>query len=279
MPCFSDNLVSVVMPCYRVKPSYFEKSIESILSQNYDNLELIVIMDPSHSKIDKEMLNLLDSFSDDKRLRVILHKKRKGLARSLNEGILTSKGKYIARADGDDINRLDRIARQIRYMIEKGYHMVGSWALIIDEKNEIISYIRKPVTPREIRSRIMLHSPFIHPSVVIQKDVFKDVGLYNPQFEYSEDYELWLRIVSKGYRCANYPDYLVMLRHTKLSITRGSSWFKNRSAYFRSKLYAFRNYGFNNIIDFLFLAATLFALISHPSIDFIVKGVLRHFNL
>jgi glycosyltransferase involved in cell wall biosynthesis len=262
------------MPCYGVFPAYLKESVESILFQSYGNLELIVIIDPSVPKLDKEIMHVLDYFKDDKRLKVILHKSRKGLVNSLNEAILLSRGKYIARADGDDINIPFRIEYQINFMEDNKYHMVGSWALLIDENNKVISKIKKPVTPNEIMSKIMLHNSFLHPTVVIKKEIFKNVGLYDDRFERSEDYELWLRIISKGYLCANYPDYLVVLRKTTSSVTRGPEWLKNRFMYQRCKLYAFKNYKFNKFRDLIFLAITPLSLFIHPSTEVLMRKIL-----
>jgi len=262
------------MPCYKVSPLYLKKSVESILSQSYDNLELIVVIDPSVPELDKETMYILESYKDDKRLKIILHKKREGLVNSLNEAVIFSKGEYIARADGDDINTRFRIERQISFMLNNGYFMVGSWGLLIDENDKVIYRIKKPVTPGEIRRKIMLHNPFLHSTVFIKKKVLENVGLYDNRFEYSEDYELWLRIISKGYPCANLPRYLVMIRETKTSITRGSKWLKNRCAYFKCKMYAHKKYAFNTLLDNIYLAMTPIALMAHPKMDFAVKKFL-----
>jgi glycosyltransferase involved in cell wall biosynthesis len=268
------------MPYYGTPPQYLKKSVESILSQSYENLELIVVADLPNYIVEKKKIEyVLDDFKDDKRLRRILHKSRRGLVYSLNEALTVSKGDYIARADADDICMPFRIERQINYMLANEYHMTGSWALVIDENDKVISQVRKPVTPNEIRSKIMLHNPFLHSTVLIKKKVLENVGFYDPKFEYSEDYELWLRIISKGYSCANYPSYLVLIRETRASITRGSKWFKNRIAYLKCKMHAHKKYGFNKFFDNIYLAITPLALLTNTRMGLIVKRVLGYFGI
>jgi glycosyltransferase involved in cell wall biosynthesis len=266
------------MPCYRTTPAHLEKSVKSILSQTYGNLELIVVVDPCSPKIDSEIIWALDGFKDDKRLKIILHEKRAGLVNSLNEAILLAKGEYVARADADDINMSPRIEEQVNFMQNNGYGFVGSWALLIDENDRIISQIKKPITPNEIRTKIMLHNPFLHPTVIIKKKIFENVGLYDIRFEFTEDYELWSRIISEGYLCANLPKFLVMLRETKISITRGSTWLKNRHAYLNCKMYAHKRYAFKTPRDNVYLALTPLALLVHPKMYFAAQKILGHLS-
>lgn len=264
------------MPCYRASPAFLRRGLESVLSQSYSNLELIVVNDPSIPENDDEVLHVLDDFKDDGRLRVVVHKNRVGLVNSLNEAIFLSKGEYMARADADDVSTSSRIEEQMEFARSNNYAIVGGWGLLVSENNDkVIFQIKKPVTPSDIRSKIMLHNPFLHPTVVIKKQVFKDVGLYDPRFQYTEDYELWLRIVSKGYSCANLPKYLVMIRETKKSVTRGSEWLKNRYAYLKCKIYAYRNYELGAFRDGLYLAITPIALVIHPRAAVTVGRILE----
>lgn len=262
------------MPCYKTPPIFLKRSLESILSQTYNNLESIVVFDPSKSEIDKDILHVFEEFKDDKRLKIVLHKRKKGLVYSLNEAILLSKGKYIARADADDINMRFRIERQISFMRDKKYHIVGSWAFLIDEKSRKLLRVETPVTPEEIRSKIMLHNPFLHPSVIIRKSVLRNVGLYDFKFENSEDYELWMRIISKGYIGANYPNYLLMIRKYNFSLTRGSKMLLNRCAYLKSKIFAYKHYQFNKKMDLAYLAVSPLVFLCHPKFEVPMKKLM-----
>jgi len=89
------NLVSIIIPCYNVG-SYIEQCIDSILSQSYKSLEIIVIDDGSTDNTGEILKHYNDS-----RLKII-HQKNAGLSAARNTGLKVAKGKYIAFVDGDD---------------------------------------------------------------------------------------------------------------------------------------------------------------------------------
>ncbi len=91
------NIISVIIPIYNVA-SYLDRCIESITSQTFDNLEIILVDDGSPD----ECPALCDAWAEkDRRIRVI-HKKNGGLSDARNVGIEMAKGKYILFVDGDD---------------------------------------------------------------------------------------------------------------------------------------------------------------------------------
>ena len=124
----NNKLLSIIMPIYNSSSILLKRSIDSILSQTHDNLELIIVMDKSTPEVDNEILNTLDNNRDDHRLKYLVHKTKKGLIASLNEGISLSKGQYIARADFDDVSSSERLECQLNFLEENQNHLVGSWA-------------------------------------------------------------------------------------------------------------------------------------------------------
>lgn len=91
------ELISVVIPIYNVE-KYVEKCVNSVISQTYKNMEIILVDDGSKDKSGE----ICDSFEKkDKRIKVI-HKKNGGLSDARNAGIEIAKGKYISFIDSDD---------------------------------------------------------------------------------------------------------------------------------------------------------------------------------
>ena len=272
------KLISVIMPVYNSSSSLLKKSIDSILSQTYDNLELITVMDRSSPEVDNEILTVIDSNKDDHRLKNVLHTTKKGLVASLNDGISLSKGQYIARADCDDISSSERLECQLTFLEENRNDLVGSWAYVTDRKERIIGKLKLPTDSKSIRNSIMIHNVILHSSVLMKKEVLENVGGYNPAFRGSEDYELWLRILSNGYSLGNCPMYLLYLRESPESITRGKNWFENRVAYFKSKGYACCKYHYLRPVDVSCCVLSLASLMVLPSMSLSVKKLLRIFN-
>lgn len=268
------NLISVVMPVYDVNPDHLRKSIVSILNQTYENLELIVVLDKTDTTRDYEAIEVLNEFKSDHRLRTVVHNKRTGFVASLNEGILISKGEYLARADSDDINVEHRLDAQLDYLKRNKKDLVGSWACVMDNSGKVVGKLTLPVTTESIRRSIMLHNMILHSSVLMKKEILEKAGLYYPEFFGSEDYELWLRLLSKGYSLANCPEYLLFLRENPDSITRGSAWFETRIRYLLSKEYACSRYGYTSFTDISAFLASFLLLLAHPSVSISLKRIL-----
>lgn len=90
-------LISIVVPVYNVK-QFLTKCLNSIISQTYSNLEIIVVDDGS---TDGSATICDDYAKKDKRISVI-HKENGGLASARNAGIDVAKGTYIGFVDSDD---------------------------------------------------------------------------------------------------------------------------------------------------------------------------------
>ncbi len=275
------ELVSIVLPVYNVKPIYLYRCIKSLLNQTYDNLELIVIVDPSTNKEnDSNIINVIELFQDDHRLRAIYHKQRKGLTHSLNEGIVLSKGELIARADADDFYSKYRLEYQVDFISKNHVDVVGTWAIVVSEDERIIGKIKLPVTPKEIRKHMIAHNPVINSSTIVTKKVYRSIGLYVPNFEGSEDYEFWIRIVAHNYRIANLPRYLTFLRENLESVTRGSRWLRNRLLYIALKVSALVKYPrvYLNTKNIVYTIMSLSSVVTTPQIALNIKKILKYVN-
>ena len=96
--------ISVVMSVYNGE-KYLRDSIDSILGQTFKDFEFIIIDDGSTDST----LKIIKDYRDPR--IVLISRKNKGLAESLNEGIKKAKGTYIVRQDADDISNEDRIKK------------------------------------------------------------------------------------------------------------------------------------------------------------------------
>lgn len=217
-------IISVVLPVYNGAIT-IKVAVESILGQTYDNFELIVINDGSTDKTSEILASL-----NDKRLKV-LNQKNHGLAASLNRGIQQSKGKYIARIDADDIALPERLQKQVNFMeANPSVVVMGTAArLIYSNGTQRVRY--RPLDTTSIRKNIIKICPFTHSSVMIRKDVFNKVGLYDVAKDGAketlvEDYDLWVRILAAGCEMANTAEVLMICHRKPGSVMRGRSFWK-----------------------------------------------------
>jgi len=202
------------MPFYNCE-KYLDKAISSILNQTFQDFEFIIINDASSDRSDE----IIQKYLTDKRIVYIKNRERKGIVYNLNKGIEISKADIIARMDGDDISEPQRLEVQYQFLQRNpNIALVGCFVKLINEKGEICGRKIKPVTYQEIKKDILIYSPFIHPTIMIRKDVFKKVGFYRKQYLWCEDIDLWYRIVFSGFEVANTPQYLLKYRVTDSSV-------------------------------------------------------------
>jgi hypothetical protein len=124
--------------------------------------------------------------------------------------IRLAKGKYIARMDADDISLPQRLAVQHEHLeINCNVLVLGSHYKIIGSGTEI----KLPVTYDEAKVVALMHVPVAHPTVMMQKKIFTEYGLwYNKNFEPAEDYDLWCRVLEIG-KIENIDEVLLQYRH------------------------------------------------------------------
>lgn len=200
--------VSVLFPVYNGE-QFLEESIDSILNQTFCDFELLILLEYGSNVESREIVECKRA---DSRIRVIENKESKlGLAESLNLGIREARGEYIARMDADDISLPKRFEKQVRYLdrhpdiVMCGTAMRG---LYDDGHMDKRGYF---TDPGSIRFECMLGNPFGHPTVMWRKEVFLRAGLFYRDTPYSEDFELWKRVVEL-FPCANLKDYLLLYR-------------------------------------------------------------------
>lgn len=183
------------MPVYNSE-RYLSQAIESILSQTFDNFELIIIndgsTDNSHSIIKKYS-------KIDKRIRYF-SQENMGIVKTLNDAILSkARGQWIARMDSDDISLERRLELQLKKISEnKKIVLVGSSFDVINEYNEIIDTTYVPTEDEDIKRMMLLQNPLAHGSVVFKKEIFIKSGGYSAEVGPTEDYDLWVKFSDFG---------------------------------------------------------------------------------
>jgi len=127
------SLVSVILPVLNAE-AYLEECLESLLQQNYHNIEIIAIDDRSKDK----SYAILKRFKDrDERVRVYRNKKRYGMSTCYNRGIKKAKGQFITFMNPYDKNALNRFRRQVKFLAENQKIVaVGTQVTHIDGKEK-----------------------------------------------------------------------------------------------------------------------------------------------
>jgi glycosyltransferase involved in cell wall biosynthesis len=208
--------ISVILPVYNGEKT-IAPAVESILNQSFRDFELIIINDGSTDGTPQ----ILSGFTDP-RIRT-LHQENQGLVASLNRGILESRGKYIARMDADDISLPDRFRKQWDFMEQHPTVAVVGGSTQVVYRDGKTSVRRYPKDTAAIKKNIARICPMPHPLVMIRREVFDRVGLYDSTkvgANLLEDHDLWVRILAAGYDMANLPEVMMINFREQDSIMR-----------------------------------------------------------
>lgn len=207
--------VSIAMGVYRPRREYLIDSVESIISQSFEDWELVICNDGSGDGATEALLAEVAAL--DSRIRVVGYGENRGLAYALNTCVGNARGEYIARQDDDDRSAPQRLAEQISYL--DGHPkcaFVGAEAAVYDDGGQWghIGLEADP-TPRSF----LWNSPYVHPTVVFRKEALAAVGGYRVarETERVEDYDLFMALAAAGYAGHNIKEDLYEYRIDRAS--------------------------------------------------------------
>lgn len=196
------------------KPEYLKQALDSILNQTLLADEILIVKD---GLLTPELDKTLDEYAaKNKIIKFLEYEKNRGLGLALRDGVLACKNELIARMDTDDIAKPDRFQKQIRYLNKNPQiALLGTWVTeFSDNESKPDTATKLPCTHEEIRKFSKKRNPFRHMTVILKKSAVIDSGNYR-DFLWFEDYDLWVRMLQKGYKAANMPEYLVNVRADK----------------------------------------------------------------
>ena len=212
------ELISVLIPTYNVE-KYVESAVRSILEQTYTNIEVIIVDDCSTDNT----YTILKKLSQiDGRVKLFRNDRNLKICQTLNKGLSYANGSYIARMDGDDISRPNRLELLKRFLDENpNIDLVGSQTELIDSNGKILSKKKHLRTPRFIKFGNMFMCSVLH-IWMCRRSVYDQLNGYR-EIPYSEDYDFLLRGENEGFNYANIEDYVyaVRIRQGNTATTNG----------------------------------------------------------
>ena len=216
------NSISVLLSIYhKENKDYLKKSLHSIWHhQTVKPKQIVIVKD---GPLTKDLDEILNDFSKIAPVDFVINEKNIGLSASLNKGLKACKYDLVARMDTDDIAYSERFEKQLAFINENpSIDILGSFATKIDEKGEILSEIKVPIS-NELIYKYIWTCPFIHPSVMFKKSQIIKVGSYNSgSGPRQDDYELWFRCATNGLRFANLNEPLIYYRFFYDSIKKNN---------------------------------------------------------
>jgi GT2 family glycosyltransferase len=199
--------ISVIMATYGEAP-YLQQAVESILHQTFADFELIII----NNGVSRSAQRYLAS-REDPRIRIIANTENLGLTHALNQGIAIARGAIIARMDDDDISLPERLAVQKDYLdLRPHIAGVGTSYIMIDELGATRGTKGRVDDPALLAFLMVTANQFVHPSIMVRAAAIREIGGYDEEFRFAQDYDLWSRMIEYGFQLANINTPLIQYR-------------------------------------------------------------------
>lgn len=202
---------------------YIEKSIKSVLSQTYKNIEIIIVDDNSTDR-SKE---ILEQFIKHPKIKIIFNKKNLGLLKSSNIAIKASSAKYIMRLDADDFLNKEIVEIFIKKIKKRpNIAMVYSDYYEVNELGKTLGAIKQINlnSKQSIKDR-----PILAACCLFRKEALYSVNLYDENFTKQDGYDIWYKLFD-NYDFEYVPKYLFYYRKHENSLTKNDvSLFKTRT--------------------------------------------------
>lgn len=187
--------ISVIIPCYNAS-LFLNQAIESVLNQTYKNFEVIIVNDGSTDNTEE----IIKAYRDN-RVIYLKQETNKGPSAARNTGLKYAKGEYIAFLDADDIWMLNKLEKQVDYVLKNKVDIVTTNGYILESKTNKskIAYSKNPIHHKKSIFKVLIKHNFIFPStVLIKKETLQKAGFFDENLQSSEDYYLWLNIAFQG---------------------------------------------------------------------------------
>ena len=191
--------VSIIMGAFNCANS-IPVAIQSLQAQTFKDWELIICDDCSTDTTYDVILKLA---VEDSRIIVIRNEQNSRLAFSLNHCLQYAKGEYVARMDADDICFPDMLSVQVNFLDSNHkYNVVGGGVLLYDETGDHETLLN-PEIP--CVNYMYKHIPFFHPTIMMRKDTYEDLGGYvvASRTNRGQDMDLWFRFFARGFKGYN----------------------------------------------------------------------------
>ncbi|RYA23177.1 glycosyl transferase [Malaciobacter halophilus] len=183
------DLVSIITPSYK-SAKFIAQTIESVLTQTYQNWEMIIVDDCSPDSSNEIIEKYIEK---DSRIRLIKLDKNSGASGAKNVGLKNAKGRYISFIDSDDVWEPKKLEIQIKFMQDNNYEVSFTSYQLIDENsdklNKTVQVVQKLTMEDYAKNTIIGFSTSMIDRKLIDFELkFRDIRI-------AEDLSFWIDIL------------------------------------------------------------------------------------
>ncbi len=214
-------LVTVIIPVFN-REDTISRAVNSVLQQEYKNIEAIVVDDCSNDTTVEVVKNC-----GDPRIKLICLPQNHGANYARNRGIENAKGEFIAFQDSDDEWLKEKLDKQIKYMTDNNLDASFCPYILCDgEQRQIIpsDFENRDLYTAQLKEQLKRGNVVGTPTLVVKRDVFSRIGMFDEEMARLQDYEFVLRIIKK-YRLGYIAEPLVKAYRIAGSISNNEDAF------------------------------------------------------
>lgn len=190
--------VSVCIPVFN-RAAYIRTAIDSVLAQDFNDFELLLIDDGSTD----DSVATIRRYTDP-RIRLVCSEVNQGIPASRNLALELARGEYVAWLDSDDRMASGRLSRQVRYLDEHPkVEIVGGWLRRFDDAGRFTGIQAKPLVHEQLRATLLFRTSHANTTVMARTTTLRKVG-HQLDFSLASDHDLLERLSARC-QLANLP--------------------------------------------------------------------------
>jgi len=207
----SPPLVSILTPVFDTPVPWLREAVDSVLAQVYENWELLLIDDGSTAT---DLLAALPALAAcDRRIRLVRLESHQGISAALNRGLDVAEGQWLTFLDHDDVLEPDALFQNVRLIQENpGLDLIYS-----DEDKLTETGFDSPILKPDWSPDFFLSCNYLCHMIFMRRDLVREVGGFQSQFDGSQDYDLLLRVTERTNRIHHIPRVLYHWRRSENS--------------------------------------------------------------
>lgn len=233
-------IVSVIIPTYKREIKYLSRAINSVISQTYTNVEIVIVDDNSpNSNFRKEVSDFMEHYEHDLRFVYLKNAKNVGGSLSRNNGINAASGEYITFLDDDDEYLPRKIENQLEFMIDNESDMSFTDLKLVNNHKKVLDYrsysnLKNFDKETLFKYHIMRHLTGT-PTFMYKTNKLKKIGGFE-DVKMGQEFYLMLKTIEKGLKISylNKCDVLAY-RHSDGGISQGNNKIKGEKALYNFK--------------------------------------------
>lgn len=265
--------ISIVTPSYN-QAQFIERTILSVLNQNYPNLEYIIIDGGSTDG----SVNIIKKY--ERYLAYWVSEPDEGQSDAINKGFLKSTGEILAWLNSDD-TYLPDILIKVEKLFSALPHVdiLYGDTYIIDKHDSVLRTLKEVKFSKGALRYWAIN--LLQPNAFWRKDIFLKVGMLRNKFDYMMDVDLWLRMLQCNAQFKHIPEYLACFRlHSSSKTVSKSEFFSNESELFKKEIMASGNNEFISSALYQYYQLRRFLLfIAQGDFSYVASGIIKRLRI